>query len=488
MSSPADLETGQLAGLLAERKISAVEVLQAHLERIERLNGKLNAVIRLDPSARQQAEAADRRLAAHEGTPLTGIPVAIKDNLATKGLETSCCSEILNGFTPLRDATAIARLRLAGAVILGKTNMDEFGMGSSTENSIHGPTRNPWDPDLVAGGSSGGSAVAVATGMAPLALGSDTGGSVRQPAAFCGVVGLKPSYGRISRSGLVAFGSSLDQIGPLSRTVAGTACLLEATSGLDPLDATSSAAPTGDFHGACGRSPQGLRIGLPREYLDSGLAAGIRDKIIAAADALARSGASLEEISLPHTRYAVAVYYLIATAEASSNLARYDGVRYGIRVDDDTGLTNMYAATRGRGFGPEVKRRIMLGTFALSAGYQDEYYGKAQRARALLRQDFMDRFREGFDLILTPTTPTTAFRLGEKLDDPLAMDLSDIYTTTASLAGLPAMSVPVGLSDDGHPIGAQLIGREFDEESLLRAGSCIEHTSPPETLPAMVQA
>ena len=483
MSELTALGTGELRRRLAAGRVSSREITAACLGRIEKLDGELNAFLRINPRAEREADEADRRLAEGRGGPLTGIPVAVKDNLNTAGLETTCASKILDGFVPLRDATAVARLREAGVVILGKTNMDEFAMGSSTENSAYGATRNPWDRERVPGGSSGGSAVAVAAGMAPLALGSDTGGSIRQPAALCGVVGLKPTYGRVSRSGLVAFGSSLDQIGPLSREVADAARLLQVIAGADPRDSTSVDQPLADYAAACERGVDGMRIGMPPEYVDEGLDPEIASAVRSAARELERQGASVEQISLPHTRYSIPTYYLLATAEASSNLARYDAVRYGRRADGAGRLGEMYRESRGQGFGPEVKRRIMLGTYALSAGYYDQFYGTAQRARTLLRQDFLDVFAGGIELLLTPATPTTAFRLGEKTQDPLEMYLQDVYTATANLAGLPGICLPVGKSDAGLPIGCQLIAPPFAEEELFRAGAALERAFPVELPP-----
>jgi aspartyl-tRNA(Asn)/glutamyl-tRNA(Gln) amidotransferase subunit A len=485
MTELAGLSAGRLGRMLRSREVSAVELTRASLDRIALVNPRINAFVRIDPTALQQAAAADRRLAREAGGPLTGIPVAVKDNLTTEGLETSCASRILEGFVPTTDATAVARLRRAGAVVIGKTNLDEFGMGSSTESSCHGPTHNPWDTDRVAGGSSGGSAAAVAARCLPLALGSDTGGSVRQPAALCGVVGIKPSYGRISRFGLVAFGSSLDQVGVLARDVADAGELLKAIAGVDPQDATSAAQPVEDYGASTGEGVEGMRIGVPKEYFGEGLDPEIGSALESAGDVLGDAGATLRSVSLPHTRFSIPAYYLLATAEASSNLARFDGVRYGRHRPGSSELQEMYGVNRSDGFGAEVVRRIILGTYALSAGYHDEFYGRAQRVRTLLRGDFLRVFAEGIDMLLTPTTPTAAFRLGEKQDDPLAMYLSDVYTVTANLAGVPAASVPVGRTGSGLPIGAQLIGPDFGEATLLRAAAVLERhfTMGPPPLP-----
>jgi aspartyl-tRNA(Asn)/glutamyl-tRNA(Gln) amidotransferase subunit A len=465
---------GGIARAIAVGEVSAVQVLHAFLARVEALDADLRCFLRLNPAAEEEAAAVDR---GERRGPLAGVPVAIKDNLCTAGLETSCASRVLAGFLPRRDAAAVARLRAAGAVVLGKTNLDEFAMGSSTENSAHGPTRNPWDRTRVPGGSSGGSAAAVAAGLAPVALGSDTGGSVRQPAAFCGITGLKPTYGRVSRSGLVAFGSSLDQVGPLARSVEDAARILEVVAGPDPDDATSARVPAGGYLEACGRGAAGLRVGLASSLLGDGVDPGCAAGVRAAARALVEAGASVEEVDLPHAGWAIPVYYLVATSEASSNLARYDGVRFGPRAGHGDDLRAMIRATRGAGFGPEVKRRILLGTFALSAGYHDAYYGRAMRARTLIRKDFEAAFARGIDAILLPTTPTPAFPLGEKVDDPLAMYLSDVFTVTINLAGLPAISVPAGTSG-GLPVGAQLVAADFDEATLFRAGAAVEAAMP----------
>jgi len=470
-------DAGALRVRLRRGETSAVEIVQAHLDAISDRDGDLHCFLRLNPEALVEAERADARLRDGEGGPLTGIPVAIKDNLTTAGLETTCASRTLRGFVPLEDATAVARLRAAGAVVLGKTNLDEFSMGSSTENSSFGPTRNPCAPDRVPGGSSGGSAAAVAAGFCPLSLGSDTGGSIRQPAAFCGVVGLKPTYGRVSRRGLIAYASSLDQIGPLSRTVEDAAQALQVIAGGDDRDSTCSDSPVPDYVGATRRGVRGLRIGLPREYFPDGLDPEVGAAIEAVVAELERQGALVEEVSLPHTRYAIPTYYLVATAEASSNLARYDAVRYGERVGAER-LVEMYRTSRGSGFGEEVKRRIMLGTYALSAGYHDEFYGKAQRVRAMLCSDFEDVLGGGIDLLLTPPSPTPAFRLGERSEDPLAMYLSDVYTVTANLAGLPGLVVPAGETRSGLPLGAQFLAGQFEEETLFRAGAAVEQAFP----------
>jgi aspartyl-tRNA(Asn)/glutamyl-tRNA(Gln) amidotransferase subunit A len=465
---------------LESRELSSVEIVRALLERIESLDGELRAFVRLNPQVEDEAARSDARRAAGEPGALEGLPVAIKDNINTAGLETSCASRILDGFEPLEDATAVARLREAGAVVLGKTNLDEFAMGSSTEHGKHGGTCNPWDPARVPGGSSGGSAAAVAARLAPVALGSDTGGSVRQPAAFCGVVGLKPTYGRVSRRGLVAFGSSLDQIGPLARSVRDVALLLGIIAGRDPGDATSSARQIDDFPGACDEEVAGLRIGLPGEYFDEGLSPQVACAVRSVAERLQEAGATIEEVSLPHTRYSIPTYYLVATAEASSNLARYDGVRFGRREGGAQGLREMYQQSRSAGFGREVKRRIMLGTYALSAGYYDRFYGRAMRARTLLRRDFDSVFSAGVDLLLTPVTPTTAFGVGEKADDPLEMYLSDVYTTTANLVGIPGLCVPAGRAETGLPVGCQLLAPHFEERRLFRAGAALGRAIPVE--------
>jgi aspartyl-tRNA(Asn)/glutamyl-tRNA(Gln) amidotransferase subunit A len=407
---------------------------------------------------------------------LAGVPLGVKDVMVTRGVRTTAGSKILGNFVPPYDCTAVARLEAAGAVLLGKTNCDEFAMGSSTENSAYGPVRNPRDLSRVPGGSSGGSAAVVAAGTAVAALGSDTGGSIRQPAAFCGIVGLMPTYGRVSRYGLIAFASSLDHIGPLTKTVKDAALLLGVIAGRDPMDSTSADVPVPDYVEEIGKPVKGLRLGVPKEYFGEGLDPEIRTAVEAAIQQLAEAGCEVVPVSLPHTPYAIPTYYLVATAEASSNLARYDGVRYGHRARNGGSLSEMYRRTRDEGFGPEVKRRIMLGTYALSAGYYDAYYLKAQRVRTLLTRDFEQAFTM-VDAIITPTTPTPAFKLGEKTDDPLAMYLNDIYTVTGDLVGVPGISVPCGHSREGLPIGLQILGRHFDEATVLRLAHAYEHAS-----------
>ncbi|MFQ6101628.1 MAG: Asp-tRNA(Asn)/Glu-tRNA(Gln) amidotransferase subunit GatA [Anaerolineae bacterium] len=464
-------------------EISALELAEAVLGRILAVDNDVKAYLTLTPEeALDQARAADAGASladAHggqpQGLPLRGIPIAIKDVLCTEGIPTTCGSRILEGFIPPYDATVVARLKAAGAILLGKTNTDEFAMGSSTENSAFFTTHNPWDLSRVPGGSSGGSAAAVAAGECLGALGTDTGGSVRQPAALCGVVGLKPTYGRVSRYGLVAFASSLDQVGVLAKDVTDAALLLGVIAGHDPRDSTSMDAPVPDYTAALTGDVKGMRVGVPREYFIAGMQAAVEMAVRAALDVLAGLGAEVREVSLPHTDYALPVYYLIAPAEASANLARYDGVRYGLRVDGG-GLIEMYKATRGQGFGPEVKRRIMLGTYALSAGYYDAYYLKAQKARTLIKADFDGAF-EQVDVIVAPTSPTTAFRIGEKVDDPLQMYLADVFTLSANLAGICGISIPCGFDTGGLPIGLQVMGPAFGEEVILRVAYAYEQAT-----------
>jgi aspartyl-tRNA(Asn)/glutamyl-tRNA(Gln) amidotransferase subunit A len=464
-----DKTVAQLIAGLKAREFSSVELTRCFLERIRRLDGDYNAYITVDEeSALKAAHAADERLAAGDSAAMTGIPIAHKDIFCTDGMRTSCGSRMLDNFVPPYDATLVARFRNDGAVILGKTNMDEFAMGSSNENSYYGAAHNPWDRTLVPGGSSGGSAAAVAAQLAPAATGTDTGGSIRQPAAFCGITGLKPTYGRVSRLGMVAFASSLDQAGPMAHTAQDCAVLLNCMAGHDPLDSTSSEAPTQDYTAQLEGSLEGLRIGLPREYFDAGLDPATASCMEQALRELEAQGATLVELSLPHSHLTIPTYYVIAPAEASTNLSRYDGVRYGHRCADPVDLNDLYTRTREEGFGDEVKRRILVGTYALSAGYYDAYYKKAQQVRRLIQQDFLNGF-EQVDLIAGPTTPGPAFALGAKSDDPVAMYLEDIFTLAANLAGLPAMSLPAGLVD-GKPVGLQLIGQHFGEARLLNVG------------------
>jgi aspartyl-tRNA(Asn)/glutamyl-tRNA(Gln) amidotransferase subunit A len=465
-----------LAAFIQERRASSVEATQAYLDRIARLDPSLHAYLRVDgEGALSAARAADAALASGTAPgPLHGVPVALKDIFVTEGLETTAASRILAGWVPPYDGTAVARLRRAGAVILGKLNMDEFAMGSSTESSAFFPTRNPWDTARVPGGSSGGPAAAVAADLCAAALGTDTGGSIRQPAALCGVVGIKPTYGRVSRHGVIAFASSLDQVGPLTKTVRDSAALLKVLAGPDPRDSTSLPDLPGSYLAACQRGLKGLRVGVPAEYFTAGMDPEVERAVRTALDQLAAGGAELVEVHLPHTRYAVAAYYLICTAEASSNLARYDGVRFGRRVSGESGsLLEMYLETRGQGFGAEVKRRIMLGTFALSAGYYEAYYAKAQRVRTLIRNDFEAAF-DRCHVIATPTSPFPAFRLGEKVDDPLQMYLADIFTISCNLAGLPGLSLPCGFTEGGLPIGLQLLGPPLGEEAVFAVAAAYE--------------
>lgn len=460
-------------------EVTAREIVRAYTLRINQVEPKVKAYItQTKDAAMAQAEALDEQLKGWRRTlPLMGMPLAIKDNICTEGVLTTCASRILNNFVPPYDATVIAKLRGQGYLLLGKTNLDEFAMGSSTENSSFGPTRNPWNLQHVPGGSSGGSAAAVAADECVAALGSDTGGSIRQPAAFCGVVGLKPTYGRVSRYGLVAFASSLDQIGPITKCVADAAILLGIIAGHDPRDSTSANVPVPDYLKVLKRRDlRKVRIGVPVEYFAEGLDPEVDRAVKDAIEELKKLGGEIKEIKLPTTDAAIATYYVIATAEASSNLARYDGVKYGLRAKQTKDLLELYTKTRQEGFGPEVKRRIMLGTYALSAGYYDAYYGKAQAVRTLIRRDFEVAFTE-VDLIVTPVTPTTAFKLGEKIDDPLQMYLSDIYTISVNLAGVPAIALPCGFSKAGLPIGLQIIGRPFEEEMVIRAAHAYEQAT-----------
>ena len=451
------------------------KTVECSLNAAAKLNETLNAFLEIDrDGALARADELDK---ASTTRSLHGIPIAIKDNICVRGLQTSCGSRILGDYHPPYNATVIERLHNAGAVIIGKTNCDEFAMGSSNENSAFGPVRNPWDTTKVPGGSSGGSAAAVASGIVPVALGSDTGGSVRQPASLCGVVGLKPTYGRNSRYGLVAFASSLDQVGVFARNVSDAAKVLAVIAGRDELDATTADVAVPDYAAALSTDIKGARIGFPEALFGAGLDDEVGKTVKAVVDAYRALGAEIVDVDLPHARYAIAVYYIIATAEASSNLARFDGVRYGFRAEDAPELRQMYRKTREEGFGPEVKRRIMLGTYVLSAGYYDAYYRKAQQVRALIRKDFLDAFKQ-CDAIITPTSPTAAFSLGEKVDDPLAMYLNDIYTVTANLAGVPGLSAPCGLSSERLPIGYQLLGPYWSEPTLFKLAYAYEQARP----------
>jgi len=471
-----DLSLNETAAALRASTFSSVELVQGYFSRIAQFDPALNAVITLaEELALQQAQAADARIACGEATSLTGIPLLHKDIFCTQGLRTSCGSRMLDNFIAPYDATVVARLGAAGLVTLGKTNMDEFAMGSSNETSYYGAVNNPLDTCRVPGGSSGGAAAAVAAGLAPVVTGTDTGGSIRQPAAFCGVTGLKPTYGRVSRWGMIAFASSLDQAGPMARRAEDVALLLQAMAGFDDKDSTSVEQPVPDYHAGLGRSLKGLRVGLPQEYFGEGLDSEVAKTVEAALAEYRRLGVEFVDISLPNSNLAVSVYYVVAPAECSSNLSRFDGVRYGYRAENPVDLEDLYVRSRGEGFGAEVKRRIMTGTYVLSAGYYDAYYLKAQQVRRLIRDDFLRVFEE-VDLIASPTTPTTAFRLGEKQQDPVSMYLSDIYTIAANLAGLPALSHPAGFVD-GLPVGLQLIGPHFEEGRLLNMAHAYQQVS-----------
>jgi aspartyl-tRNA(Asn)/glutamyl-tRNA(Gln) amidotransferase subunit A len=469
-----NLSAFEISRNIRAKNCSAVEITRTYLEAIDHGNQRINAYLTVcSEAALSRAQAIDREISAGgDPGPLAGVPVAVKDLISTRGVRTTCASRILENYVPVYNATVVEKLQDAGAIIIGKTNMDEFGMGSTTENSYFGAARNPHNPEYIAGGSSGGSAAAVSARLASAALGSDTGGSIRQPAACCGVVGLKPTYSRVSRYGLLAYASSLDQIGPLSRNVRDAALMLQTIAGHDPNDSTSSEKPVPDYLASLDGGVRGLRLGLPREYFGEGLSAPVKQAIMDLAHRLEKAGAILTDISLSSTPFAIATYYIIATAEASSNLARYDGVKYGFREPGARDLHELYTASRSQGFGPEVKRRIMLGTYVLSAGYYDAYYAQAQRVRTLLVNDFNQAFTR-CDALLTPVMPTTAYKIGEKVDDPLAMYLLDIYTVSVNLAGLPGLVIPCG-EHQGLPIGAQLIGPGFGEETLFRIGSAAE--------------
>jgi aspartyl-tRNA(Asn)/glutamyl-tRNA(Gln) amidotransferase subunit A len=477
MSVLTQMGVSEIAASVRAKRVSAVDVVGAHLARIAEKDGAVGAFLAgSSEAAKAEARAIDERVARGEDPgPFAGVPIAVKDVINVRGLPTTCGSKILKGFHPPYEATVIQRLKAAGAIVLGKANMDEFAMGSSNENSAYGPVRNPWDPSRVPGGSSGGSAAAVSADFAAMALGSDTGGSIRQPAALCGVVGLKPTYGRVSRYGLVAFASSLDQIGPLTRSCEDAALTLEIIAGQDVHDATSSPRPVDDYRAALTQPTKGLRIGVPRDFLSKGVDPGVMAEFEKTLSVLEKDGASLVDVDLPNAPHAIAVYYLVATAEASSNLARFDGVRYGHRAESATAratLKDMYGETRDAGFGAEVKRRIILGTFVLSSGYYDAYYVRAQKVRTLIRRDFETAFAS-CDVIATPTTPSPAFKLGEKTANPLEMYLADVFTVPANLAGVPGISVPCGFSN-GLPVGFQFVGPSFEEKTLIRAGHAVE--------------
>lgn len=468
-----DYKVSDLHELLHKKELKVSDLVNESYKRISEVEDKVQAFLTLDEErARLTAKALDEK--SSEGL-LFGMPIGIKDNIVTKGLHTTCASKILENFDPIYDATVVQKLQHAETVTIGKLNMDEFAMGSSNENSRFQKTRNPWNLERVPGGSSGGSAASVAAGEVLFSLGSDTGGSIRQPAAFCGVVGLKPTYGRVSRFGLVAFASSLDQIGPITRTVEDNAYLLQAISGLDPMDSTSANVDVPNFVNALTGDIKGLRIAVPKEYLGEGVSESVRQSVLEALKVLEKQGAVWEEVSLPHSKYALATYYLLSSSEASANLARFDGVRYGYRASDADSLIDLYKKTRAEGFGEEVKRRIMLGTFALSSGYYDAYYKKAQQVRTLIKKDFEDVF-EKYDVIIGPTTPTPAFKLGENIDDPLTMYANDILTIPVNLAGVPGISVPCGF-DNGLPLGLQIIGKHFDEATIYRVAHAFEQAT-----------
>lgn len=467
----------ELGKKIASGEVTSVEATQAALDRMEKLEQEYNCFVTIDrEGALAQAEAVQKRIDAGElKGPLAGVPVAIKDNMCIEGMLTTCSSKILSNFKPTYTAEAVIQLQKAGAVIVGKTNMDEFAMGSTTETSYYGETKNPWDSSRVPGGSSGGSAAAVAAEEVPYALGSDTGGSIRQPAAFCGVTGIKPTYGRVSRYGLIAYGSSLDQIGPLAKDVTDCATVLEIIGTHDSKDSTSVDRADTDFTAALVNDVKGMKIGIPRDYFGEGIEPEVKEQVLAAAKTLEAQGAIVEEFDLSLVEYAIPAYYIIASAEASSNLERFDGVKYGYRTSEYTDLHNMYKKTRSEGFGPEVKRRIMLGSFVLSSGYYDAYYIKALRTKALIKQAF-DKAFERYDVILGPVAPTTALKLGESLSDPLKMYLGDIYTVSVNLAGLPGISLPCGYDHQGLPVGLQLLAKPFDEKSIIRAAYTFEQT------------
>lgn len=472
-----DHKMKDLHELLQKKEVSVSDLVDESFKRISEVEGKVQAFLTLDEeNARNKAKQLDEKLAGGDSTGiLFGMPIGIKDNIVTKGVRTTCASKILENFDPIYDATVMQKLHHAETVMIGKLNMDEFAMGGSTETSHYQKTYNPWNLDYVPGGSSGGSAAAVAAGEVPFTLGSDTGGSIRQPAAYCGVVGLKPTYGRVSRFGLVAFASSLDQIGPITRNVEDNAYLLQAISGVDPYDSTSANLPVPNYVEQLTGDVKGLRIAVPKEYLGEGVQESVRNAILETLKVLEKLGATWEEVSLPHSKYGVATYYLLASSEASSNLARFDGIRYGYRAQGAENLIDLYKKTRSEGFGDEVKRRIMLGTFALSSGYYDAYYKKAQQVRTLIKQDF-DKVFENYDVIIGPTAPTPAFKIGAQIDDPLTMYANDLLTIPVNLAGVPGISVPCGF-DNGLPIGLQIIGKHFDEATVYRVAHAFEQAT-----------
>jgi aspartyl-tRNA(Asn)/glutamyl-tRNA(Gln) amidotransferase subunit A len=472
-----DLRLMEIHKQLKSKEITVSQLVEASLERIAQVDEQIKAFLTLDTEgAKGKAKELDKQVDQDERGLLFGLPAGIKDNMSTKNIKTTCASKLLANFVPLYDSTVVDKLNEAQSVMVGKLNMDEFAMGSSNENSGFTPVRNPWNTEYVPGGSSGGSAAAVAAREVYFALGSDTGGSIRQPAAFCGVVGLKPTYGLVSRFGLVAFASSLDQIGPITKNVEDTAYVLQSIAGHDEHDSTSASVEIPDYLSFLTGDVQGLKIGVPKEYIGEGVSPEVKEKVMEALKVLEGLGATWEEVSLPHSEYAVPAYYIIASSEASSNLARYDGVRYGVRADKAKNLVEMYKETRSQGFGDEVKRRIMLGTYSLSSGYYDAYYLKAQKVRTLIKQDFEQIFTD-YDVIIGPTTPTTAFKIGEKIDDPLTMYVEDILTIPVNLAGVPAISVPCGFANNGLPVGLQIIGKAFNESTVLRVAHAFEqHT------------
>jgi aspartyl-tRNA(Asn)/glutamyl-tRNA(Gln) amidotransferase subunit A len=485
MTDLAALSVKAIRAGLDSKRFSCVELTKAALAKAERLSA-LNCFTQISgATALKSAEEIDKLIAAGKSAPLLGVPIGIKDVICTKGIRTTAGSKMLENFIPPYDATVVRKLTTAGTVSIGKLNMDEFAMGSSNENSAYGPVQNPWNPEYVPGGSSGGSAAAVAAGICPITLGTDTGGSIRQPAAFCGIVGLKPTYGRVSRYGVIAYASSLDQVGAFAKNVSDCALATQAICGVDPNDATSVNHPVPDFTLSLGRSINGLRVGIPKEYFIDGVAPEVKEATSKALKTLEELGAIPVEISLPHTELALSVYYILAPAEASSNLARYDGIRYGHRAQGDLDLKSLYSRSRSEGFGREVQRRILVGSYVLSSGFYDAFYVKAQKVRSLIVKDFQDAFKDSCDLIASPTTPTPPFKIGEKIDDPLTMYLNDLFTIPVNLAGLPGLSMPCGFSSNGLPIGLQLIGKPWDEATLFQVASVYEaatswHTKSPE--------